>query len=236
METIPYLRKPASASMRDRWYWAVWQAVWILLLCGVGFSLLPSGRSIERYAAGAFAPALFSLAFFGWACWEAAQTRTVLRGRGRPSPEKLQKQTGNIAKIILAAIVTPFLLALLVMFLFFFNIDSLMHGSMQKQARALPGSVRGALSIYYGDHEGRYPDTIEELTANGKYLTSVPSIKPPNGTRRGYHRKTNAVRTGIAPDDGGGWMYNNVASDANYGTLWINCTHTDSRGRKWSSY
>lgn len=95
------------------------------------------------------------------------------------------------------------------------------------------GAVRSALSIYYGDLEGMYPVQVLSLTVNGKYLTSVPYAKVPS-----YHGDTSAEDDGgaAAPNDQGGWAYDNVQADNNFGTLWVNCTHTDTKGTIWTVY
>jgi len=96
------------------------------------------------------------------------------------------------------------------------------------------GAIRSALSIYYGDMEGTYPNTPDALTTNAKYLSDVPKAKTPN-----YHAdaSTLSLNSGAtALNDKGGWSYDNGTSDANFGTLWVNCTHTDSKGTIWSTY
>ena len=93
------------------------------------------------------------------------------------------------------------------------------------------GSIRGALSIYYGDLEGSYPDNMASLTLSGKYLQSVPVAKAPN-----YHGDTSTVILTSAANDGKGWAYNNVAGTADYGNVLVNCTHTDSKGSVWTAY
>ncbi len=94
------------------------------------------------------------------------------------------------------------------------------------------GAVRSALSIYYGDMEGYYPSNAESLTVNGKYLSAVPKAKTPN-----YHGDSSAFTMASVVGDGApGWRYDNVAADANYGTLWVNCSHTDSKGSVWTTY
>src|ERR1700752_185788 len=50
------------------------------------------------------------------------------------------------------------------------------------------GSLRFALSIYYGDMEGQYPNSLAGLTVSGKYLAAVPAAKAPN-----YHPDSSAV-------------------------------------------
>ena len=95
------------------------------------------------------------------------------------------------------------------------------------------GSIRSALSIYYGDMEGQYPNTVASLTINGKYLSAVPVAKTPN-----YHTDASTEVDGLlaAITNAGNWMYNNVTTDANVGQVIVNCTHTDTKGTIWSLY
>lgn len=104
-------------------------------------------------------------------------------------------------------------------------------GKLGRQTVGNLGTIRSALSIYYGDLEGSYPESLAPLTAGDKYLTVIPRAEVP-----GLHRASDAVTFGREPDDGGGWLYNNAVADANYGTVLVNCTHTDPRGKVWSSY
>jgi len=96
------------------------------------------------------------------------------------------------------------------------------------------GSVRSALSIYYGDLEGQYPVVMNTLTNNAKYLSNIPLAKVPN-----YHADTSAEADGsinAQMGDLGGWGYDNNTTDSNFGTLWVNCTHTDTKGTNWTAY
>ncbi len=93
------------------------------------------------------------------------------------------------------------------------------------------GAIRSALSIYYGDLEGQYPLNVDDLTQGGKYLSKIPKAKSPP-----YHPDVATFENSSAPGDLGGWLYSNVMTDANFGTLWVNCTHTDSKGKVWTVY
>ena len=93
------------------------------------------------------------------------------------------------------------------------------------------GSVRSALSIYYGDQEGLFPNTPEALTTGGDYIDMIPKAKTPN-----YHGDSSAVRLAESQNDDGGWTYNNLPTHANFGQLFVNCSHTDSKGSIWSDY
>lgn len=95
------------------------------------------------------------------------------------------------------------------------------------------GSVRSALSIYYGDQEGIYPGDPTALTVNGNYMSSIPKAKTPN-----YHPDSASFGLSVSATDdvNNGWGYNNVVTNANFGNLWVGCSHTDSKKTMWSSY
>ncbi len=102
------------------------------------------------------------------------------------------------------------------------------------------GAVRSALSIYYGDTEGRYPSTLSELTVAGKYLSKIPRIQVAS------HGETDAVTTlrGITDaaslkmklKDTGGWAYVSDPKSPQFGTVIVDCTHTDSHSSTWYGY
>jgi prepilin-type N-terminal cleavage/methylation domain-containing protein len=112
----------------------------------------------------------------------------------------------------------------------------LLNKSKEGATKGSLGALRSTLSIYYGDMEGFYPsDTLTSLTVNGKYLTAIPFAKTPP-----YHADTSGTNGGLASDvsinEVGGWMYDNEITDANFGTILVSCTHTDTKGTIWSSY
>ncbi|TBR17829.1 hypothetical protein EPO15_16090 [bacterium] len=96
------------------------------------------------------------------------------------------------------------------------------------------GSIRSALSILYEDQEGSYPYHPVVLTADGKYLKSLPRAKTPN-----FHPdsdKVSLVASAAGLDDAGGWAYLADPESKAYGTIFVNCTHTDTKGSVWSAY
>ena len=109
---------------------------------------------------------------------------------------------------------------------------SLIRKSSEGASKGNLGAIRSALSIYYGDMEGQYPANLASLTIAGKYLNPVPVAKAPN-----YHTDTSGVLEGVtSATDAGGWLYNNVAADPNLGSVYVNCTHTDTKGTIWTVY
>ncbi|MBI4370875.1 MAG: prepilin-type N-terminal cleavage/methylation domain-containing protein [Elusimicrobia bacterium] len=121
---------------------------------------------------------------------------------------------------VLAAIVTP-------------KFSQLVRKSREGSSKGNLSSIRSALAIYYGDQEGLYPANIAVLTAGSKWLSHVPDTKTPD-----YHpaspMETDDLPSNIS--DVGGWLYDNDSTDAMYGQVIVNCTHTDSKGSVWSLY
>ena len=110
------------------------------------------------------------------------------------------------------------------------------------------GSLRSAVSIYYGDTEGTYPANLFNALADGtKYLpalSNAPSLgkytlpKPSSVANAGHTGGfwdnasgvtawTTAINDGaIAP------IYYNTTG----GDTYVNCSHADSKGSVWSTY
>ena len=99
-------------------------------------------------------------------------------------------------------------------------------------------AVRSALQVYYGDNEGKFPDTLAELTKNGKYLLELPKVDLPG------HRASNAVKYISGPtlspknltDEGGYAYYNSDKYPDTKGAVVLNCTHANKKGAPVHSY
>lgn len=112
--------------------------------------------------------------------------------------------------------------------------------SNESAAKGSLGAVRSAMSIYYGDTEGRYPLTLADLTVGGKYLSKIPRI------RVASHAETDGVTVlkGVSDmaslkaklKDTGGWALVGDPKSALFGTVVVDCTHADSRGTPWADY
>ena len=107
----------------------------------------------------------------------------------------------------------------------------LIRKSSEGASKGNLGAIRSALSIYYGDMEGQYPGELPALTVAGKYLSSIPVAKAPN-----FHPDSSVVVDQATANDAAGWTYNNTVGNANFGTLWVNCTHTDTKSSIWTTY
>ncbi len=123
----------------------------------------------------------------------------------------------------------------------------LIRKSAEGQVKGNLGAMKSALSIYYADMEGYYPDDVNSLTINGKYLTQISSVKIPD-----YHPSTTAIRHNWTTNpfgcsanmlNTGEWIYWNERGSAcalsayhTLGEFWVACSHTDTKGSVWSNY
>lgn len=121
----------------------------------------------------------------------------------------------------------------------------LIRKSKEGSTKGNLGSIRSALSIYYGENEGRYPIYLRNLvatdasaetggTADNKYLDEIPTAK----VGAYGHPDDSGVSTD-GTDDGDldftdwaeGWIYGSYtgAGNADDGKVAVSCTHTDSK-------
>ena len=116
---------------------------------------------------------------------------------------------------------------------------NLISKSQEGATKGNLGTIRSALSIYYGDTEGFYPTdaaSLDSLTVGQKYLQSVPNANLPKTSNNLGHSSTTSVVNGIA-DASGGWYYNNAGlGSSTWGQVLVNCTHNDVKNAIWSSY
>jgi hypothetical protein len=99
-------------------------------------------------------------------------------------------------------------------------------------------AVRSAVQAYYGDHEGQFPATLDELLKDGKYLKALPELELPG--HMASAKVKNVAAPEVAPanlDDAGGYAYyNSPKYPDTFGTVVINCTHKGADGAPLSSY
>ena len=120
----------------------------------------------------------------------------------------------------------------------------LIRKSQEGATKGNLGTLRSALSIYYGEMEGQYPvggwnsnSNVLIVGLTPKYIAAIPTNRTP-----GWHAETTNVFSHwqIAPGDehdGSGWIYDGFTpGDANIGNIWVACSHTDSKGSIWTSY
>ena len=125
---------------------------------------------------------------------------------------------------ILAAVVAP-------------RIPQFVNKAKEGKTKGNLGTLRSTLNIYYGDNDGKYPNTETPLLSclMPKYLKKIPEAELP-----GSHPASAAVvgSSAMLQTDVGGYMYGDVElNPTTWGNIVINCNaHNDSGGIAWSSY
>lgn len=108
------------------------------------------------------------------------------------------------------------------------------------------GSLRSALAIYYGDAEGKYPERLDAIV-DPKYISEIPKTKLADHsptdwwTPYGAEVCTGSTQFGSEIDAGkikdtGGWGYVSDPNAKCWGTVFVDCTHQDSKGKRWPEY
>lgn len=222
----------------ERWLVVFLRAFFIACLSAASLALLALScwifwTGVTHMPGGLHLAVLFGLpstaiaSWIAWRCYKEAAA-TLLMAKGK-TPAKLGAEMPVTFTFINCMITIALLGILSSIALPMFA--GLLRKSNEGASKGNLGAIRSALSIYYGDMHGQYPSELTALTVGGKYLSVISMAKAPN-----YHTDSSAVRYGKAPDDSGGWLYNNIPGDANMGSIMVNCTHTDTRGTTWTSY
>lgn len=108
------------------------------------------------------------------------------------------------------------------------------------------GSLRSSLAIYYGDAEGHYPATLDALV-EPRYLKEIPKTKIADHketdlwTPYGAEVCTGSSQFGGEIDatkikDTGGWGYVADPKASCWGMVFVDCTHRDTKGKRWPEY
>lgn len=102
------------------------------------------------------------------------------------------------------------------------------------------GMLRSARTSYAIANKGASPADLNALSAGGKYLPEPPVLWLGNdGARVNVpHEPTTeyAYYPTRSLKDSGKWAFVNGRDDKDYGEIYIDCTHTDTKGTQWSSY
>lgn len=122
--------------------------------------------------------------------------------------------------------------------------SNLISKSQEGSVKGNLGSIRSAVSIYYGDTEGYYPyNNLSELTFAAKYLTTMPASQLPRTSHNlaGHPRTTTVTTANLTAAAGegtslGGWQYDNEPTRTTWGNVIVGCIHSDLRGVLWTSY
>ena len=125
--------------------------------------------------------------------------------------------------------------------------SNLLRKSKEGATKGNMGRIRSSLSIYYGDMEGAYPNClwgtgslILSNTLVPKYIDKIPKNHAAN-----FHEPTTDVMCHQDNDqahDGSGWGYDGEYTIycpslcLAHGSIWLMCSHTDTKLTNWYSY
>jgi hypothetical protein len=93
------------------------------------------------------------------------------------------------------------------------------------------GVLRSCVKTYYAKNEGVYPDTMTGGIVP-EYLEELPPARI-----GAYNHPERSGETSATNDASltAGWVYPDSLSD-DFGKLWVNCTHSDTKGIIISSW
>ena len=129
---------------------------------------------------------------------------------------------------------------------------SMLEKSREGATKGNISAVKSAISIYYGDHEGEWPDDITETGATSwsfltSYMDALPAVKVTGNNENndttvvGFINPSTFeagpllyyVVTATTPPaaDGRQWQYSTTSGD-----LWVNSNRLDTKGRGYDTF
>ncbi|HBL17418.1 MAG TPA: hypothetical protein DD417_11915 [Elusimicrobia bacterium] len=132
-------------------------------------------------------------------------------------------------------------LVALALLLFFINgAKFVAHRRLQDAeggTRGQLGRVRGAMEEYLKSHGGALPPSVKDLEG---LRTPPPTLWIGNEGARASVPHEPTIESidvlSLAGTDSGKWAVVTSTSDKDHGMVFIDCTHTDSKGSRWDSY
>jgi hypothetical protein len=149
--------------------------------------------------------------------------------------------TGLAEILLMAAVAVIFLLVMSHQFAY------LKDRARESAIKGKLGTLRAALLIYYGENEGKYPPRLAALAREGK-IPAVPREDIPavqDAGNPGHYgvgaldQPYRAVPGSPAEFKGEGialWGYVNDPKSKNYGHVFVNCRHRDTKLSAWTSW
>jgi prepilin-type N-terminal cleavage/methylation domain-containing protein len=119
---------------------------------------------------------------------------------------------------ILAAVIAP-------------RIPQFVNKAKEGRTKGNLATLRSTLNIYYSDNDGWYPVTAPTDCLVPKYLKMIPDCE----TVATGHAKSSAF-TVAAVADTGQWGYVPTTTANNWGDIWVDCSHPDLNGNRWTGY
>lgn len=109
--------------------------------------------------------------------------------------------------------------------------NNLMQSAKEGSTKGNLGVLRSAIKMYYAENEGLNPST---LTAGliPKHLNELPPVRI--GTYN-HPIRSGEISATDDPNAVAGWVYPDL-STPDFGKVWVNCTHTDTKGEIVSTW
>lgn len=211
--------------------WAAARAAWIIILPGLfGIGMLYGtvwdvwkGHMLAALFSGASAAIPLVIAWLaGRETWRVASGAvTVTEGSLKTEIGTTVIVTGICA--LLVAITIP-------RFVDFFRY------SAEGATKGSLGELRQAVGRYRSEHDGRSPDSIGAMV-EAKTIPEIPVLWRKFDKIPHAHTAEASVVASTAATDSGRWAFIvSPSSPSMTGTIFIDCTHTDTRGRAWSEF
>lgn len=224
-----------SAGVKPRrwllWVWAACRALWIILLpslFGIGMLYAAvvhawTGHLLAALISGASAAIPLTIAWLA-----GSETWRVVTGAVAVTEGSLVTEIGTTVIVtgicaLLVAITIPYF-------------SNIFRYSAEGGIKGNLGELRQAVGRYRLEHEGRSPDSIGAMV-EAKTIPEIPGLWRKFDEIPHTHTAEAAVVESRAATDSGRWTFVvSPSSPSLTGTIFIDCTHTDTRGRFWSEY
>lgn len=171
---------------------------------------------------------LFHLALAGVLLWVSVRawrkTVRIARGTEDVSTRWMYAQLGGFlfTVLLLGLVAVP-------------KFRDLLRYSGEGQNKGNLSLLRQRLMEYHGA-EGGYPPDLESLVREPG-LVRIPELWRVWGAGLPHAKSAQVeLRRGKVLRDTGHWAYVNAPGSPDFGSVYIDCTHTDARGELWAGY
>lgn len=122
---------------------------------------------------------------------------------------------------------------------------NMLRTSKEGDVKSKLGIMRASLNIYFSDNLARFPkgsagadSTLLNSCLVPKYLNKmVECYVYPHHSKQTTVDNTSNVNYYVAdPSCEGEWVYVSDENNTNWGMLAVECYHSDSKGRHWTTY